>query len=139
MHIEFLVNPPESVKSDILAGLRRYNLQFFPHDESTTVACVVKDEKGEFSGGLFGEIYTNTLFVEYFWLDETKRKSGLGTQVFQRVEDEVKQLGVTDICLDTFTFQARDFYLKLGFAEVGRFSGFPMVGVDKIFLQKQLS
>ena len=136
MQMEFLINPPETVKSDILSGLRSYNLQFFPHDESKTIACIEKDEKGKFFGGLFGEIYTNTLFVEYFWLDEAKRKLGLGTQVFQRVEDEVKQLGVTDICLDTFTFQAREFYLKLGFNEVGRFSGFPMAGIDKIFLQK---
>nr|WP_114765618.1 GNAT family N-acetyltransferase [Vibrio rhodolitus] len=138
MQIEFVLNPDESVKSDILAGLRSYNVQFFPHDDSQTVACVVKDQQGHFVGGLFGEVYTNTLFVEYFWIDENQRKSGLGRQVFERVESEVKKLGVATICLDTFTFQAREFYLKMGFKEVGRFTGFPMPGVDKIFLQKHV-
>lgn len=138
MQMEFLLNPPESVRSDILAGLRSYNLRFFPDQDSQTVACIVKGEFDHFAGGLFGEVFTNTLFVEYFWIDESQRKTGLGTQVFERVEREVKLLGVETICLDTFTFQAREFYLKMGFKEVGRFTGFPMPNVDKIFLQKSI-
>lgn len=138
MQMEFLLNPPESVKSDILAGLRSYNVQFFPREDSHTIACIVKDQAGQFAGGLFGEVFTNTLFVEYFWIDESQRKSGVGTQVFERVEHEVGKLGVETICLDTFSFQAREFYLKMGFKEVGRFTGFPMPNVDKIFLQKSL-
>ena len=138
MKIEFLVNPDDSVKQDILAGLRRYNLQFFPHENSDYIACVASNEQGEFCGGLFGEVYTNTLFVEYLWVDDSKRSAGLGSKLVKLAEEKVKAMGATHAYLDTFSFQAREFYLKQGFEEVGRFSGFPMEGVDKIFLQKKL-
>jgi N-acetylglutamate synthase-like GNAT family acetyltransferase len=55
------------------------------------------------------------------------------------VEQQAKKLGVTDIYLDTYTFQAPGFYAKLGFEEVGRYTGFPTRGVDKIFLQKKIA
>ena len=69
---------------------------------------------------------------------KNKRQAGLGREVFNTAERQVQLMGVTDIYLDTFSFQACEFYLKLGFKEVGRYSGFPMAGVDKIFLQKQI-
>lgn len=138
MQIDFLIDPEESIKQDIHAGLHAFNMKVFPHEDSLDVACIAANDNGEFCGGLFGEIYTNTLFVKYFWLDENKRKSGLGREVFSLAESKVQQMGITDIYLDTFSFQARDFYLKLGFEEVGRYSGYPMAGVDKIFLQKRI-
>lgn len=55
-----------------------------------------------------------------------------------RVESEAKAFGVTDMYLDTYSFQAPNFYAKLGFKEMGRYKGFPTVGVDKIFLQKKI-
>ncbi|EGU32946.1 GNAT family N-acetyltransferase [Vibrio scophthalmi] len=138
MQVEFIVDPDESVKQAILGGLRTFNSHNLPDFPSHKVACVANDEQGTFCGGLFGEVYTNTLFIDYFWLDETKRTSGLGRQVFSIAEQQVREMGVTDIYLDTFSFQARGFYLKLGFEEVGRYSGYPMAGVDKIFLQKRI-
>lgn len=139
MQVEFIVDPEESIKQTILGGLRAFNRQNLPDQISHKVACVVKDEQGTLCGGLFGEVYTSTLFVDYFWLDENKRCSGLGREIFAHTELEVLKMGVTDIYLDTFSFQARGFYIKLGFEEVGRYSGFPAAGIDKIFLQKQIA
>ena len=138
MQIEFMIEPKESIKQDIFDGLHAFNMKVFPHEDSVDVACVLTGDQGEFYGGLFGEIYTNTLFVKYFWINELKRESGRGREIFTIAEAKVKTMGVTDIYLDTFSFQACEFYLKLGFKEVGRYSGFPMAGVDKIFLQKQV-
>ena len=70
MHIEFIIDPDASIKQDILSGLRSFNMTVLPHEESQNVACIATDDSGEFCGGLFGKIYINTLFVEYFWLDE---------------------------------------------------------------------
>ncbi|RJX70979.1 GNAT family N-acetyltransferase [Vibrio sinensis] len=138
MNIEFIFNPATEIKDTVLKGLRGFNANHFPHDNSEDIACVTKNDDGEIKGGLTGEIYMNTLFIHYFWLDDSLRGSGMGTQLIQKVEQMVQQRGVTDIYLDTFTFQAREFYLKMGFEEVGRFTGYPMAGVDKIFLQKHL-
>jgi hypothetical protein len=46
-------------------------------------------------------------------------------------------LGAADVSLDSFTFQAPDFYRKLGYREFGRLAGFP-AGHDRVFLTKAL-
>ncbi|USD67824.1 GNAT family N-acetyltransferase [Vibrio sp. SCSIO 43136] len=134
--LEFIVDPSDEVKDFIYKGLLSFNLPNFPEEEIEKIACVAKSPQGEIVGGLTGDIFTNTLFIEYLWLDESQRGSGLGTQLVQMAESKAKEKGVTDIYLDTYSFQAKDFYLKLGFEIVGKYSGFPTKGVDKYFLQK---
>ncbi len=139
MHIQFMLNPPKNIKDLIYNGLKSFNLKHFPDEEMQSLACVAEDPGGNFLGGLTGQIFTNTLFVEFLWLDDSNRSAGIGSKLMAEVEQQAKQLGVTDIYLDTYTFQAPGFYAKLGFEEVGRYTGFPTRGVDKIFLQKKIA
>lgn len=138
MNVQFVLNPPKNIKDVIYNGLKAFNMSHFPDEEIQTLACYVEDDSGNFAGGLTAEIYTNTLFVEFLWIDDQHRCSGIGSMLMDRVEQEAKAFGVTDIYLDTYSFQAPDFYAKLGFKEMGRFTGFPTKGVDKIFLQKNV-
>lgn len=139
MHIQFMLNPPKNIKDLIYNGLKSFNLKHFPDEEMQSLACVAEDPGGNFLGGLTGQIFTNTLFVEFLWLDDSNRSAGIGSKLMAEVEQQAKQLGVTDIYLDTYTFQAPGFYAKLSFEEVGRYTGFPTRGVDKIFLQKKIA
>lgn len=138
MNIQFVLNPPKNIKDVIYQGLKSFNMRHLPDQELRTLACYVEDDEGNFAGGLTGEIYTNTLFVEFLWVDEQQRQLGIGSLLMERIESEAKEYDVTDLYLDTYSFQAPDFYAKLGFKEVGRYTGFPTAGVDKIFLQKKI-
>ncbi|UUM33006.1 GNAT family N-acetyltransferase [Vibrio japonicus] len=139
MHIQFMLNPPKNIRDLIYNGLKSFNLKHFPDQEIQTLACVAEDPGGNFLGGLTAEIFTNTLFVEFLWLDDSNRSAGIGSKLMAEVELQAKRFGVTDIYLDTYSFQAPGFYAKLGFKEVGRYTGFPTEGVDKIFLQKKIA
>lgn len=138
MNVQFVLNPPKNIKDVIYNGLKAFNLKHFPDEEVSAVACYATDESGDFVGGLTGEIFTTSLFVEFFWVDDKKRHSGVGSILMERLEKEAVQLGVTDVYLDTYSFQAPNFYKKLGFIEVGRYTNFPTQGIDKIFLQKRI-
>ncbi len=138
MNVQFVLNPPKNIKDVIYNGLKAFNMQHFPDEEIQSLACYIEDDEGNFAGGLTGEIFTNTLFVEFLWVDERERKSGIGSLLMERIESEASALGVTGLYLDTYSFQAPGFYAKLGFEEVGRYTGFPTAGVDKIFLQKKI-
>ncbi|EGA72117.1 putative acetyltransferase [Vibrio sinaloensis DSM 21326] len=138
MRVNFLLNPPKDLKDRIYNGLKAFNLQHFPDEDIQSLACIAEDDEGHFLGGLTGEIFTNTLFVEFLWLDEENRSAGTGRKLMQAIEQEAKARGVTDLYLDTYSFQAPGFYAKLGFKEVGRYTGFPTKGIDKIFLQKKV-
>lgn len=139
MNIQFVLNPPKNIKETIYQGLRAFNSQHFACEDIQSFACYAEDREGNFAGGLTGEIFTNTLFVEFLWVDGAKRHVGTGSKLMARMETEAKLLGVTHLYLDTYSFQAPDFYAKLGFKEVGRYTGFPSKGIDKIFLQKEIA
>jgi GNAT superfamily N-acetyltransferase len=138
MNVQFTLNPPKNIKDVIYNGLKAFNLKHFPDEDVTSLACYIEDEAGDFVGGLTGEIFTNTLFVEFLWVDDRKRHAGIGSMLMERLEKEAVKFGVTDLYLDTYSFQAPDFYKKLGFVEVGRYTNFPTSDIDKVFLQKKI-
>ncbi|MDG3087194.1 GNAT family N-acetyltransferase [Vibrio hannami] len=139
MKIHFDLNPDAEIEDTILTGLKAYNANYLPKEEKVRIACYVRNDDGKIVGGLKGEIYGHTLFIAHFWIDENSRGDKLGSKLMKQVELEVIEKGVTDIYLDTFSFQARDFYIKMGYTEVGKYTGFPAKGIDKYFLQKHIA
>ena len=53
------------------------------------------------------------------WVDEQQRGSGLGKELMQRAEVEAKNRGCIMAQVDTLSFQAPNFYQKLGFEIIG--------------------
>ncbi len=138
MKLEFKLNPEQNDLDLIRDGIRAYNRMHLPDGDVDAVGCFARNNEGKVVGGLTGEMFNNTVFVEYLWVDAEARTSGLGSMLIALLEEQVKPHGVTHLYLDTYSFQALDFYLKLGFEKVGQYSGYPAAGIDKHFLQKQI-
>ena len=138
MKLEFKLNPEQNDLDFIRDGIRAYNRMHLPDGDVDAVGCFARNNEGKVVGGLTGEMFNNTVFVEYLWVDVEARTSGVGSKLIALLEEQVKPLGVTHLYLDTYSFQALDFYLKLGFEKVGQYSGYPAAGIDKHFLQKQI-
>ena len=76
--------------------------------------------------------YVHILFVE-----ESYRGQDLASQLLKRVEETAKAKGSMLIHLDTFSFQARDFYLKQGYEIFGTLDDCPK-GHKRYYLKKAL-
>jgi ribosomal protein S18 acetylase RimI-like enzyme len=61
----------------------------------------------------------------------------LGSQLMAKAEAHARAQDLTGIWLDTYSFQARPFYEKLGFAVVGEIVDMPPGG-SRYFLSKPL-
>jgi len=138
MKLEFCLNPDQTDLDSVRKGIRSYNRLHLHEGEVHAVGCFAKDENGKSMGGLTGEMFKNTVFVGFLWVDAESRTSGLGSQLMSMLEQKVKPHGVTHVYLDTYSFQALEFYLKLGFEKVGQYSGYPAEGIHKYFLQKEI-
>ena len=138
MKLEFKLNPEQNDLDLIRDGIRAYNRMHLPDGDVDAVGCFARNNEGKIVGGLTGEMFNNTVFVEYLWVDAEARTSGVGSKLIALLEEQVKPHGVTHLYLDTYSFQALDFYLKLGFEKVGQYSGYPAAGIDKHFLQKHI-
>jgi len=59
------------------------------------------------------------LFVDVVFVDDNHRSKGLGSSLLQKVETEAKAMVATVSNLNSFDFQAKDFYFKQGYEIFG--------------------
>lgn len=75
----------------------------------------VAEEDGKLAGVITGRAYYDEIHIGDLIIDESKRRSGLGSRLVKYVEENYKGKGYKIITLTTFGFQAPEFYKKLGF------------------------
>ncbi len=75
---------------------------------------VIKDNS-KVIAGINAIIYHQALYVDVLFVDEEYRGQDLGSELLNKVENEAKAIGATLAHLDTFDFQAKDFYIKHGY------------------------
>jgi GNAT superfamily N-acetyltransferase len=98
---------------------------------------VIKDAN-QVIAGITAIIYHNSLYVDVLFIDEKHRGQDLGSKLLKKVETEAKTIGATLSHLDTFDFQAKDFYLKHGYEIFGILDGCPKAGHKRYYLKKNL-
>ena len=103
------------------------------------VAFFLRDANGSVVGGVKGE-YSNYgwLWVGILWVSDELRGRGYGTRLMGQIEQEAKRNGCTNVYLNSFSFQAVDFYKKLGYRVFGELEEFPP-GHRVCSLTKELS
>jgi predicted N-acetyltransferase YhbS len=77
------------------------------------------------------------LFIEALWVAVAHRSQGHGRRIVQRAEQEARRRGAQGVYLNTFSFQAPDFYIKLGYRPCGRLDDIP-AGHFRLYLAKSL-
>lgn len=76
---------------------------------------IVKDS-GTIVAGIRSCFYLEKcVVITVLFVEEQHRHKGLGSLLLNKIETEAKAAGVSLIHLDTFDFQAKDFYLKNGY------------------------
>ena len=102
---------------------RHFNSQFVPNDFALlSVYC--RDDASNIVGGLTGKTYWNYLDIGFLWVERQNRKSRIASQLLKLAEEEAKRRGCHFSMLDTYEFQALEFYLKQGYQEFGRLEGY---------------
>ena len=96
------------------------------------------DAGGEVAGGLVGHTWATWLHVTYLWVDERHRGAGLGSRLLSRAEHLAHAShGCLNARLETWDFQAPDFYKKQGYEVVCVIPGYPP-GITEYTLTKPL-
>lgn len=139
MSFEILVTdaPDPALRDVIERGLVDFNRAAAGPTKLHTLAVVVKASDGKALGGLWGWSAWDWLYVQLLWLPEKLRGRGLGTELLRRAEAEARRRGCRGIWLDSFSFQAPDFYRRQGYEAFGTLDDYPK-GHRRVFLKKTL-
>ena len=137
MEIVLDTSPTEADRKAVQDALVAFNRSQTTLRDYRDVAVLIRDDAGQTIGGLSGYTSYRWMFIELLFVPESLRGQDIGTQIMAKAEAHARSLGLTGIWLDTFSFQARPFYEKLGYSVFGTIDNYPPGGA-RYFLSKTL-
>lgn len=136
--VELSASPSQADRQAIADALDAFNDEASGDPTSApTLALLIRAEGGgPVLGGLWGRSYWGWLFIELLFVPGDMRGRGVGRDLMRQAEAEAARRGCHGVWLDTFSFQARGFYERQGYAVLGRIDDYPP-GHTRFFLQKR--
>lgn len=129
-------NPLDAEINEIRIPLRMYNDQHYKREQKKGIIHACRDENDRLIGGVYGYLFWDWLHIELLWVRERYRDQNIGTELMSRIMNTARNKEVRRFKVDTTSFQALEFYKKLGFEVAGKIQGLPP-GHTNYYLQKQ--
>jgi GNAT superfamily N-acetyltransferase len=130
-------NPAEDDVRAPRAGLTEHALPITGSPGFQPIGVFARATDGRVVAGAFGLTSWNWLHISLVWVSPELRRQGTGRQLITAIEDAARVRGCTHAHLDTFSYQARPFYEKLGYEVFGALEDYPP-GHQRFFLRKRL-
>ena len=130
-------NPAWEDRETVDSSLGAFNAAFIGDSRYSYFGIFMRDENGAIHAGLVGHCYAGWLFIALLWVEAGLRRSGIGTRLIVEAERHAIEFGCHSAWVDTFSFQAPDFYPRFGYREFARLDCPP--AHERIFFRKTLS
>jgi GNAT superfamily N-acetyltransferase len=101
------------------------------------LAIFVRDNDNRIIAGICGNTWGGCAEIRQFWVEQSRRKQGLGTTLLIAAEQEALRRGCRQMLLMTFSFQAPAFYARHGFEVVAAVEDHPR-GHKNMLMRKLL-
>jgi GNAT superfamily N-acetyltransferase len=101
------------------------------------IGYFLKNDRGEYLGGVTGYVWGGWMHVNFLWVTETLRGLGHGTSLMDAAEAFGAERGASASSLETHSFGAPAFYAKRGYVVFGQLDDYPP-GHTKLFMRKRL-
>jgi len=139
---ELKIVPMEKIEDPVWevvgGGLHHYNIQQAGPDQGKSLCFVLLGPEQQVLGGVIGETHWGWLYISLMFVKEELRGYGYGHQLINLAEEEARRRGATHAYLDTFSFQAPEFYIKHGYQVFGELPDFP-TGQTRYYFKKDLA
>ena len=112
----------------IFSNLLEYNLERIEDKNPKDLGIYLHDGEGRKVAGLIGDTHGNWLSVKFLWVAQNLRGQHIGSSILEQAEEAARQRGCKYVFLDTFSFQAPEFYKKHGCKEVFTLENYPVTG-----------
>ncbi|MNZ51581.1 acetyltransferase [compost metagenome] len=117
--------------------LIEYNALHVPNGIYEEVNLCLKNDNGDIIAGLISAVCWNWMEIDILWVEEKNRQQGLGKRLLHEAEKIAKSKECTLIKLNTFSFQAPEFYEKYGYKEIAVIENAPL-GSNHYYFIKDL-
>jgi len=128
--------PSEADNAVVTEGITA-SIENIVGERDKAFSIFLKNDSGKVFGGIQAFLDTESVYIDVLWVEESLQKQGYGTKLLGAAEREAIENGCTFSLVDTWDFQAEEFYLKNGYERIGEIKNY-WHGHSKIFLRKKL-
>ena len=97
-----------------------------PAYQETPLSVLAHDDRGALIGGVTGKTFWNWLYIDILWVKKEDRTQGIGHKLVHEAETLALKRGCLAAYLWTESFEAPDFYQKLGYQKFAVKEDFPV-------------
>jgi GNAT superfamily N-acetyltransferase len=123
VQIRELAEHEDAHAEQLAISLMQFNQQVRGYD--FTALRLGAFQGNQLNGGLLGATGWDWLHIDVLFVAPEQRNRGLGRTLVNAALQAAKRRGCLGAYLDTFDFQAKDFYRKLGFEVFAELADFP--------------
>jgi GNAT superfamily N-acetyltransferase len=135
----FEIRDPSSTEIEFLEErLYEYYVAATGNSDGRSLGVFLRDEAEHIVAAAAGFTWGATCELRQVWVAASLRGRGLGRRLMAEAEAEAVRRGCRQLVLTTHTFQAPDFYRKLGYDVVSVVANFPR-GYSALVLRKRLA
>jgi len=127
----------QSLESFLADRIYEFNSKTTGYLDGRLLAGSIRNDAGEIIAGFSGHTWGGCCEISHLWVIESMRGQGLGRRLLEAAEAEALRRGCEQVVLSTHSFQAPEFYKRLGYQEVFAIEGRPR-GYSNIIYIKPL-
>ncbi|MER7457262.1 GNAT family N-acetyltransferase [Micromonospora sp. NPDC126480] len=120
----------KELEERLSAELTAFNNRATGATDEADLAVRVTGADGALVAGLTGWSWGDCAGINMVWVRDDRRGEGWGGRLVRAAEEEARRRGCTQISVSSFSFQAPEFYRRLGYLDTGRREGIPGGHVD---------
>lgn len=123
------------LESFLADRIYEFNSQATGYFDGKLLAGRIRDDAGEVIAGFSGHTWGGCCYISHVWVHEQHRGKGLGKALLQVAETEAFRRGCLQVVLTTHSFQAPEFYKRLGYERKYAIEGRPKGHSNIVFVK----
>ena len=127
----------QQIETFLADRIYEYNAAATGHDDGESFTAIRESGAGCIEAGVSGYTWCGCCYVSYLWVAEAARGRGIGRELLQAVEQHARTKSCRVMFVATHSFQAPQFYARMGFEQVASIADHP-VGYSSLFFDKRL-
>lgn len=137
MTITIRTGDAPQIEAFLAERIYEYNAGATGRDDGESFTAVRENSSGDIEAGISGYTWCGCCYIAYLWVAETVRGRGIGSELVRAVEQHARAKACQVILVATHSFQAPEFYVRMGFERVASIPDHP-VGYASFFYAKSI-
>ncbi|HEY8084721.1 MAG TPA: GNAT family N-acetyltransferase [Methylophilaceae bacterium] len=105
----------QALESFLADRIYEFNSSATGYFDGKLIGGSILNDAGEVVAGFTGHTWSGCCEITHIWVEQDYRGHGYGRALLQNAESEALRRGCTQVTLTTHSFQAPEFYERLGY------------------------